>query len=105
MITATSKGLANEIGRPTRFEVEEAVRPLFRWAGDDPNRAGLLEIPRNSHERSKNTSREMRRPGDRGRNHEALPASKSVGCEHDFRICRSLRHTVQRSDNRMTGQF
>ena len=31
--------------RPTRAEAEEAVRVLLRWAGDDPNREGLLETP------------------------------------------------------------
>jgi len=31
--------------RPTRQEAEEAVRVLLRWAGDDPNREGLLETP------------------------------------------------------------
>jgi GTP cyclohydrolase IA len=32
-------------GRPTRTEVEAAVRTLIRWAGDDPEREGLLETP------------------------------------------------------------
>jgi len=31
--------------RPTRAEAEDAVRVLLRWAGDDPNREGLLETP------------------------------------------------------------
>ncbi|TKC79220.1 GTP cyclohydrolase I FolE [Trinickia terrae] len=31
--------------RPTREEAEAAVRVLLRWAGDDPNREGLLETP------------------------------------------------------------
>ncbi|MBT4740724.1 MAG: GTP cyclohydrolase I FolE [Rhodospirillaceae bacterium] len=31
--------------RPTRNEAEEAVRTLIRWAGDDPNREGLLGTP------------------------------------------------------------
>lgn len=31
--------------RPTREEAEEAVRTLLRWAGDDPDREGLLETP------------------------------------------------------------
>ena len=31
--------------RPTRSEAEEAVRTLIRWAGDNPNREGLLETP------------------------------------------------------------
>ncbi|MDX1483624.1 MAG: GTP cyclohydrolase I FolE [Alphaproteobacteria bacterium] len=33
------------IKRPTRGEAEEAVRTLIRWAGDDPNREGLLGTP------------------------------------------------------------
>jgi GTP cyclohydrolase I len=32
--------------RPTRDEAEEAVRTLIRWAGDDPDREGLLDTPR-----------------------------------------------------------
>jgi GTP cyclohydrolase I len=31
---------------PSREEAEEAVRVLLRWAGDDPNREGLLDTPR-----------------------------------------------------------
>src|SRR6516162_10251265 len=30
------------VRRPTREEAEEAVRTLIRWAGDDPQREGLL---------------------------------------------------------------
>lgn len=30
---------------PSRDEVEEAVRTLLRWAGEDPSREGLLETP------------------------------------------------------------
>ena len=32
--------------RPTRQEAEEAVRTLIRWAGDNPEREGLLETPK-----------------------------------------------------------
>lgn len=46
MITTTKpRACANVVVRPTRFEAEDAVRTLIRWAGDDPNRAGLLETP------------------------------------------------------------
>jgi len=31
--------------RPSRAEAESAVRTLLRWAGDDPDREGLLETP------------------------------------------------------------
>lgn len=31
--------------RPAREEVEQAVRTLIRWAGDDPDREGLLGTP------------------------------------------------------------
>jgi GTP cyclohydrolase IA len=32
-------------GKPDRTEVEAAVRTILRWAGDDPERDGLLETP------------------------------------------------------------
>src|ERR1700682_3345203 len=31
--------------RPSRSDAEDAVRPLIRWAGDNPNRQGLLGTP------------------------------------------------------------
>ena len=31
--------------KPTREEAEAAVRVLLRWAGDDPDREGLLDTP------------------------------------------------------------
>ena len=31
--------------RPSRTEAEAAVRTLLRWAGDDPNREGLVDTP------------------------------------------------------------
>ena len=31
--------------RPTRAQAEDAVRTLLRWAGDDPDREGLLDTP------------------------------------------------------------
>ena len=34
-----------QTGRPTAAEAEAAVRTLIRWAGDDPDREGLLETP------------------------------------------------------------
>jgi GTP cyclohydrolase IA len=36
---------AGKINRPTRMEAEIAVRTLIRWAGDDPDREGLLDTP------------------------------------------------------------
>jgi len=41
----------NQIGaeeasvRPTKDQAEEAVRTLIRWAGDDPEREGLIQTP------------------------------------------------------------
>ena len=37
--------LATGVARPTRQEAEEAVRTLIRWAGDNPEREGLLGTP------------------------------------------------------------
>ncbi len=31
--------------RPSREEAEKAVQTLIRWAGDDPNREGLIDTP------------------------------------------------------------
>ena len=36
---------AQPIERPTTAQAEEAVRTLLRWAGDDPEREGLLDTP------------------------------------------------------------
>ena len=36
---------AKAIVRPDRAEVEEAVRTLIRWSGDDPDREGLIGTP------------------------------------------------------------
>lgn len=33
------------MAKPTREEAEDAVRVLIRWAGDDPQREGLLDTP------------------------------------------------------------
>ncbi|MDG5496877.1 MULTISPECIES: GTP cyclohydrolase I FolE [Azospirillaceae] len=35
----------SNLPKPTRAEAEEAVRTLIRWAGDDPEREGLLGTP------------------------------------------------------------
>jgi GTP cyclohydrolase I len=35
----------NKPARPTQEEAEAAVRTLLLWAGDDPDREGLLETP------------------------------------------------------------
>src|SRR5881227_352992 len=37
--------LATGLTRPSREEAEAAVRTLIRWAGDDPDREGLLGTP------------------------------------------------------------
>jgi GTP cyclohydrolase IA len=39
------KNHGDALSRPTREEAEAAVRVLLRWAGDDPEREGLLETP------------------------------------------------------------
>ena len=36
----------DETGRPSQKEAEDAVRVLLRWAGDDPEREGLLDTPK-----------------------------------------------------------
>ncbi|HEX5507801.1 MAG TPA: GTP cyclohydrolase I FolE [Pseudolabrys sp.] len=39
------KSPENEDGKPTRAEVEAAVRTMIRWTGENPNRDGLRETP------------------------------------------------------------
>jgi GTP cyclohydrolase IA len=36
---------AAKLAKPSRAEAEAAVRTLIRWAGDDPDREGLLATP------------------------------------------------------------
>lgn len=38
-------GVGPDVKRPDRAEAEEAVRTLIAWAGDDPEREGLLDTP------------------------------------------------------------
>ena len=37
---------AVKVARPSRQEAEEAVRTLLRWAGENPEREGLLDTPK-----------------------------------------------------------
>jgi GTP cyclohydrolase I len=41
-----AKTIEPKITRPTREEAEKAVRTLIEWAGDNPDRPGLLETPK-----------------------------------------------------------
>jgi GTP cyclohydrolase I len=34
-----------EVTKPSRAEVEAAVRTIIRWTGEDPERDGLIETP------------------------------------------------------------
>ena len=40
------KQVLKPVPAPTQEEAEEAVRVLLSWAGDNPNREGLLETPK-----------------------------------------------------------
>lgn len=44
-MTLNSKGMGQHPVRPTFEEAEDAVRTLIRWAGDNPNREGLVGTP------------------------------------------------------------
>ena len=44
-VTPTPAPAAASTVRPTREDVEAAVRVLLRWTGDDPDREGLRETP------------------------------------------------------------
>lgn len=38
--------MTNNYSKPTREQAEEAVKILISWAGDNPNREGLIETPK-----------------------------------------------------------
>jgi GTP cyclohydrolase I len=40
-----SNAESTSVSRPSREEAIDAVRTLIRWAGDDPDREGLVETP------------------------------------------------------------
>jgi GTP cyclohydrolase I len=40
-----AEGEMSEKSQPTQAEAEAAVRTLIQWAGDDPDREGLLDTP------------------------------------------------------------
>ena len=43
--TEHEEKLTSKTSRPSREEAEEAVKTLIRWAGENPNREGLLGTP------------------------------------------------------------
>jgi len=43
--TLPTEQKASALSRPSREEAEAAVRTLLLWAGDDPNREGLVDTP------------------------------------------------------------
>jgi GTP cyclohydrolase IA len=45
VIKGKAKAETEPFKRPSRDEAEEAVRTLIAWAGDDPNREGLVDTP------------------------------------------------------------
>ena len=36
----------SKVNKPTREQAQEAVRTLIAWAGDNPDREGLIETPK-----------------------------------------------------------
>jgi GTP cyclohydrolase I len=43
--TPAGKGAKPKLVKPSRTEAEAAVRVLIQWAGEDPDREGLLQTP------------------------------------------------------------
>jgi GTP cyclohydrolase IA len=44
--TLSAHKAPKQLAKPSRAEAEAAVRVLLRWAGDDPDREGLLDTPK-----------------------------------------------------------
>ena len=40
------KNVTEVFSKPSRKEAEEAVKTLIKWAGDNPEREGLLDTPK-----------------------------------------------------------
>ena len=45
-MTKNKNKITKSINKPTQQQAEDAVRTLIAWAGDNPNREGLLETPK-----------------------------------------------------------
>lgn len=45
VFTLESAPALRDSGKPSRAEVEDAVRTIIRWSGDNPDREGLIETP------------------------------------------------------------
>lgn len=45
-VKVIQKPLLKAVARPSQEEAEAAVRTLIAWAGDNPNREGLIDTPR-----------------------------------------------------------
>lgn len=46
MLNNSSELVGDELSKPSREEAMAAVRTLIAWAGDNPNREGLIDTPR-----------------------------------------------------------
>jgi GTP cyclohydrolase I len=77
---------ARPIERPSRREAEEAVRTLIRWAGDDPEREGLIDTP----QRVTKAWREMFRGYDQNVADELDTVFEEVGGYGDIVLLRDI---------------
>ena len=46
VLVSDETATVQESGRPSREQALEAVRTLIAWAGDNPNRPGLIDTPK-----------------------------------------------------------
>jgi GTP cyclohydrolase IA len=74
------------IKRPSRKEAEEAVRTLIRWAGDNPDREGLVDTPK----RVTRAWREMFRGYDQSVADELDTVFEEVGGYGDIVLLRDI---------------
>src|SRR5215218_10333630 len=74
------------IHRPSRKEAEEAVRTLIRWAGDNPDREGLVDTPK----RVTKAWREMFRGYDQSVADELDTVFEEVGGYGDIVLLRDI---------------
>ncbi|MEQ8441499.1 MAG: GTP cyclohydrolase I FolE [Alphaproteobacteria bacterium] len=101
--------------RPSRDEAEDAVRVLLRWAGDDPNREGLIDTPSRvvrSFEEfyagyQIDAEEELRRTFEETEGYDEMVMLRSIGfeshCEHHMVPIIGTAHVAYLPRNRVVG--
>ena len=101
--------------KPSRSEAEEAVRTLIKWAGDDPDREGLLDTPNRvirSYEEffagyAADPSEILGRSFEETNGYDEMVLLKNISfeshCEHHIVPILGIAHVAYVPENRVVG--